>query len=146
MFEQVPEKMVLLIILAVGIVIATARVAIFITHEKHRCTIFCQRNYGYAGAIHFYGHSYNLPEPVTFHESYVFWAPDTIAGEPIIYIFYNSDEMQQLFNNIEETGSVNNPWFREKGLKVFVCRNPKTDIQKVYIESIHNERSHFQRN
>lgn len=34
--------------------------------EKRQCTIFCQRNYGYAGAIHFYGHQYQLPEPVTF--------------------------------------------------------------------------------
>jgi hypothetical protein len=113
--------------------------------EKQNCTVFCQRNYGYAGAIHFYGHPYNLPEPVTFHESYIFWAPDSIRDEPIIYIYYNSDDFIPLFNKITEIGSVNNLYFREKGVKVFLCENPKTDINKIYQSSIFKERKRFTR-
>ncbi|GAB1452529.1 hypothetical protein MASR2M47_25850 [Draconibacterium sp.] len=116
------------------------------TDEKQNCTVFCERNYGYAGVIHFYGHEYNLPEPVTFHESYIFWAPDSIAQEPVIYVNYNSDDFQTLFNEITEIGSVQNPYFREKGVKVFLCRNPKTDINEVYKTSIFNERKRFIRN
>ena len=111
--------------------------------EKNRCTIFCQRNYGYAGAIHFYGHSFDLPEPITFLESYIFWAPDSIAEEPVIYIYYNSEEFDPLFNDITEVGSVNDPYFREKGVKVFLCKNPKTDIDKIYQSGIYNERKRF---
>ncbi len=114
--------------------------------EKQRCTIYCQRNYGYAGALHFYGHSFNLPEPVTFLESYVFWAPDTISDGPFIYVFSNTDEIRQLFNTIEETGSIQNPYFRENGLKVYLCSNPTTDIQRIYRELAQTEKSYFQRN
>ena len=113
--------------------------------EKNQCTIFCQRNYGYAGAINFYGHKYNLPDAVTFLESYIFWAPDTISDGPFIYIFYNSDEMKPYFNEITETGSIENPYFREKGLKVFLCKSPTADIKKIYAELALKEKSKFQR-
>jgi MFS family permease len=113
--------------------------------EKHRCTVYCKRSYGYAGAVHFYGKQSGLPEPVTFHESYIFWAPDSIAEEPIIYVSYNSNEFQPLFNEITEIGCVQDPYFREKGMKVFLCRNPKTNIQEVYRNAVLNERKPFTR-
>jgi hypothetical protein len=113
--------------------------------EKNHCTIFCQRNYGYAGAIHFYGHQHKLPEPVTFHESYVFWAPDVISDGPLIYVFYNSDEMKPLFSEINEIGTIQNPYFREKGLKVFLCKSPTADIKKIYTELALKEKSKFLR-
>ncbi len=113
--------------------------------EKIHCTIFCQRNYGTAGAVYFYGHAYNLPEPVTFHESYIFWAPGSIPEEPVIYIYYNCEEFIQLFNDIKEVGAVNDPYFREKGVKVYLCKNPKTHINNVYQSSIFNERKRFYR-
>jgi len=113
--------------------------------EKKNCTVLCQRNYGAAGAIHFYGKQWNLPEPITFHESYIFWAPNSIAGEPVIYVFFNSDELNSLFNDIKEVGAVNNPYFREKGLKVFLCKKPVENIGEVYKSSIGNERKRFTR-
>ncbi len=113
--------------------------------EKQNCTILCQRNYGDAGAIYFYGKKWDLPEPITFLESYIFWAPDSIAGEPLIYVFYNSDEMNPLFSDIVEIGTVNNPYFRENGLKVYLCKNPVKNIGEVYKTSIGNERKRFTR-
>jgi len=115
------------------------------TGEKQNCTILCQRNYGDAGAVHFYGKQWNLPEPITFHESYIFWAPDSIAPEPVIYVFYNRDDMNPLFSDIREVGTINNPYFREKGLKVFLCKNPKANIQEVYRNAVLNERKPFTR-
>jgi hypothetical protein len=113
--------------------------------EKLHCTVYCQRSYGYAGAVHFYGKQARLPEPVTFHESYIFWAPDSIPEEPIIYVSYNINEFQPLFNEITEIGCVQDPYFREKGMKVFLCRNPKTNIQEVYRNAVYNERKPFTR-
>lgn len=40
-------------------------------------------------------------------------------------------------------GCVQNPYFREKGVKVFLCKNPKTDVSEVYAESILKERERF---
>jgi hypothetical protein len=114
-------------------------------YEKKHCTVYCQRSYGYAGAVHFYGKQSGLPQPVTFHESYIFWAPDSIAEEPIIYVSYNSDEFQPLFNEITEIGCVQDPYFREKGVKVFLNKKKKTNIQEVYRNAVFNERKRFTR-
>lgn len=113
--------------------------------EKKSCTIFAERNYGYAGAIHFYGKKFNLPEPVTFHESYVFWAPDSIPQGPLIYINYRNDELQPLFCQIEETACIQDTFFREKGVKVFLCQNPKTNVSEVYRTLALNEKKRFHR-
>lgn len=113
--------------------------------DKKNCTIYCQHNYGDAGAIHFYGHFHNLPQPVTFHENYVSWAPDSIPIVPLICVYYNDDDLKPLFYKIKETASIDNQWFRENGLKVFLCTEPKTDVQKVYQELAKIEKSKFQK-
>lgn len=113
--------------------------------DKKNCTVFCERNYGYAGAIHFYGKKYHLPEPVTFHESYVFWAPDTISNGPLIYVYYNSDELHSLFNSIIEIGVVQDVNFREKGVKIYLCQNPKSDVRAIYRTLALNEKKRFTR-
>ena len=100
--------------------------------EQARCTIFGERNYGYAGAIHFYGKKYHLPDAITFHDSYILWAPDTIPQGPIVYIFYNRGEMNNLFAKVDEIGTIENKYFRENGLKVFLCQQPLKDIQPIY--------------
>ncbi len=100
--------------------------------EKKNCTIYGQGNYGYAGAIHFYGKRYGLPDAVTFHESYTFWAPDSIPDGPLIFINSSPDDLNELFGEIIEAGYIKNKYFRENGLKVFLCKSPKKDISNVY--------------
>lgn len=104
--------------------------------EQKKCTLFGERNYGYAGAIHFYGKQYGLPEAVTFQDSYALWAPDNIPEGPIIYMFYGPGELNNLYDSIVEVGCVNNPWFREKGLKVFLCTHAKTNVPAVYSQLV----------
>jgi hypothetical protein len=53
--------------------------------------------------------------------------------------------MNPLFSDIREVGTINIPYFREKGLKVFLCKNPKTNIQEVYRNAVLNERKPFTR-
>jgi hypothetical protein len=113
--------------------------------ERKKCTIFGERNYGYAGAVYFYGKEYNLPEAITFHESYVFWAPDTIPAGPIIYICRDINDLEKYFGNISLAGSVDNKFFREKGLEVFLCREPLPEIAKVYKDLAMREKSRYRR-
>ncbi len=47
--------------------------------------------------------------------------------------------------DIVEIGTVNNPYFRENGLKVYLCKNPVKNIGEVYKTSIGNERKRFTR-
>jgi hypothetical protein len=111
--------------------------------ERKKCTIYGERDYGYAGAVYFYGKEYGLPQAVTFHESYVFWAPDTIPNGPIIYIYGNVNDLKKYFGNISVAGSVDNRFFREKGLKVFLCREPLSDVSAVYKELAFKEKSRY---
>lgn len=112
--------------------------------EKNKCTIFGERNYGYAGAVHFYGKEYGLPDAVTFLDSYTLWAPDSIPLGPVIYINNQIGRFNNLFHQITEIGCVTNPYFREKGLKVFLCRNPKTDIREVYKQKAQEEKKIYE--
>ncbi len=113
--------------------------------EKASCTIYCERSYGYAGAVYFYGHEYRLPPPVTFHESYVFWAPDSIPAGPMIYIYRNKSEMEKLFSDITEAGTVKDKYFREPGLTVYLCKSPKKDICSIYKDKANEEKNRFRR-
>ncbi|HLO80879.1 MAG TPA: glycosyltransferase family 39 protein [Chitinophagaceae bacterium] len=100
--------------------------------EKSNCTIYAERNYGYAGAVHFYGRSRGLPDAITFLESYVYWSPDSIPNGPFIYINYEINGLKDKFRYIREVGEVKNKYFREKGVKVFLCREPVTNISELY--------------
>ncbi|MGE5449072.1 MAG: glycosyltransferase family 39 protein [Bacteroidales bacterium] len=113
--------------------------------EQKKCTIFGERNYGYAGAIHFYGKQYGLPDAVTFQDSYALWAPDSIPSGPIIYMYYGPGELNNLYQSVVEVGCVNNPWFREKGLKVFLCTHAKTNVPAIYSQLVSNAKVVYRR-
>jgi uncharacterized membrane protein len=113
--------------------------------EKRGCTIYGERNYGYAGAVYFYGRKHSLPEAITFHDSYVFWAPDSIPEGPMIYIYRDINKLDELFNDIRLVGSVDDKFFREARLKVFLCKSPKADIRQIYKDLARREKSRFSR-
>jgi hypothetical protein len=111
--------------------------------EQGRCTIFVEADYGVAGAIHFYGKEYDLPQPVTFLESYVFWAPDTIPHGPVIYINNRIGGVTDQFSCITEAGKVNDRFFRGDGLTVFLCTSPEIDIPELYSKIAIEEKSRY---
>lgn len=113
--------------------------------EKKKCTIFIEENYGDAGAIHFYGKEFSVPEPITFLDSYIIWAPDSIPAGPIIYINFEPGGFNALYNNITEIGCVNDKYFRESGLKVFLCSDPKRDVPEVYRQKVAREKNRYNR-
>ncbi|MDX2135553.1 MAG: glycosyltransferase family 39 protein [Saprospiraceae bacterium] len=114
-------------------------------NERHNCTIYAERNYGYAGAVHFYGKKYNLPEAITFLDSYAQWAPDTIAPAPLIYIHREIAGLDRLFDTCSAVGAVDNPYFRESGVTVFLCRKPNHHLQNVYKQKALEEKKKYRR-
>ncbi len=112
-------------------------------NERKNTTIYAERNYGYAGAVNFYGKKYHLPEAITFLESYVIWAPDTLAKGPLIYINYETAGIDSFFEKCTETGTVSNTYFRENGLKVFLCEKPNNQLQEVYKQKAMEEKKKF---
>jgi hypothetical protein len=98
--------------------------------EKERCTIFAN-NYGEAGAINFYGKKLGLPPAISFNDSYLFWAPDSIPGDVLIKAG-DSDDMVEMYNDVKIVGRITTPNAREEGLPVYLFKNPKTDVGKYY--------------
>src|SRR5574341_472238 len=94
--------------------------------EQSHCAIYAE-NYGQAGAIKYHGKKHGLPEPVSFHESFVFWAPDSVVN--LSTLIYVNDELgediQHFFAKVELAGQVNDRHFRENGVQVYLCRNPQ---------------------
>jgi hypothetical protein len=113
--------------------------------EQDSCTIYVESNYGDAGAINFYGKKFNLPDAVTFLESYVIWAPETIPEGPLIYINNRIGDIKKLFNNVTLIGTVNDKYFRENGLMVFLCTDPAGDIRDVYRKRAGTEKKIYRR-
>ena len=113
--------------------------------EQNRCTIYVESNYGNAGAINFYGKEYNLPDAVTFLESYIIWAPDTIPEGPFIYVNNNIGDIKKLFNSITEIGYVSDFYAREKGLLVFLCTDPVVRVSDVYRKRAEEEKKRYSR-
>lgn len=111
--------------------------------EKAHTAIYAE-NYGQAGAIKFYGKKRGLPEPVSFNESFVLWAPDSAALRTLIYV---NDELGEdllpHFANIELAGQVNNRYFRENGVQVYLCRNPRDGLAEFYRSRVASQKNHY---
>lgn len=113
--------------------------------ERLRCVIYAE-NYGQAGALRYYGGKLGLPEPVSFHESFVFWAPDSVAQEDLILIYVNDElgeDIQRLFGEITLTGQIENPYARERGTQVYLCRNPQPEFATRYREKVARLKNRF---
>lgn len=111
-------------------------------YEQEECTIYAE-NYGQAGAVEFYGHQYGLPKPISFHDSYLLWAPDNISNGPFIYINDEVGDMDDLFENYPEAGRVNDEYFRENGVMVLLCTNPKENWQEFYAQKVQDKKSRY---
>lgn len=104
-------------------------------NQKKDCIIFAN-NYGQAGAIDFYGKKYHLPAPVCVNDSYIFWAPDSLTASNFIVTDDQLGDIPKLFNNYNEIGEIKNYYFRENGLKVYLCQNPKPLLNEFFKKRI----------
>jgi hypothetical protein len=102
--------------------------------EKEKVVIYAE-NYGQAGAIAVIGKKYDLPEPVSFHESFFYWAPKAY-GPNIEYMIYINDEIgddvRAAFENVELMGSISNVNAREYGTRVYLCSKPKIPFNELW--------------
>jgi len=113
--------------------------------EKSSCVIYAE-NYGQAGAIKYYGKRYGLPEPVSFHETFLLWAPDSVNAKTLIYVNDElGEDIQYFFGDIKLAGQVNNRYFRENGLQVYLCKNPRDSFQDFYREKVGALKNRYRR-
>lgn len=112
-------------------------------NEKANCQIYAE-NYGLAGALLYYGRDVGLPEPVSFSDNFLLWAPENFHAEVFIYINRHlGQDISSNFDDIELAGTLTNPYAREKGVKVYICRQPKGSFAGYYQEKIKNIRGRY---
>ncbi|MFC2088323.1 glycosyltransferase family 39 protein [Calditrichota bacterium] len=112
--------------------------------NKDNCDIFCY-HYGQAGAVLFYGKQNNIPQPISFNGSFVFWDPDSLSKDYMIWVHtdYHSDfkpdsTLLQRFEKVELKATINNKYFRENPTRIYLCSFPN-EYYKRYYKSLANE-------
>jgi hypothetical protein len=104
--------------------------------EKDKALIYAE-NYGQAGAIAVIGKKYGLPEPVSFHESFLYWAPEHFDPDIEYFIYINDelgDDVANLFGEVKYVGRVSNINAREYNTMVFLCSKPKRSFNAFWKE------------
>ena len=104
-------------------------------NQKKDCIIYAN-NYGQAGAIDYYGKKYNLPPATCVNDSYIFWAPDSLNASNYIVTDGYLGDIPELFNKYSEIGEIKDIYFRENGLKVYLCQNPKPLLNEFFKKRI----------
>ncbi len=102
--------------------------------QQTRCVIMAN-NYGEAGSVNFYGSKYGLPPVISFNDSYIFWAPESIDADYLIKIG-DSDNLEELFHQVEIVGRISTPHARQEGTPVYFCTDPKKDVNLVYRQEL----------
>ncbi len=103
--------------------------------QKKDCIIYAN-DYGQAGAFDFYGKKYHLPDPICLSDSYIFWAPDSLSASNYIVSDDKLGDIPRLFKNYIVIGVINDYYFRENGLKVYLGQNPKPLLNEFFKKRI----------
>ena len=113
--------------------------------DKNSCLIFCE-NYGQAGAVTVLGKKYGLPQPVSFCESFYYWAPKDLPVEIKSVIYVNNDlseDLSDIFLDIKVIGRINDPLSRETGTTVYLYQKPGRSFNDFWRKIITEVKSPF---
>ncbi len=111
--------------------------------EKDSCAIYGE-NYGQAGAVKYVGRKYGIPEPISFSASFLFWAPDSVKINTLIYINHNlGDDVSYYFSVVKQVGKMMNKNAREYGLPVYLCKGPRNGFEQFYREKVRELKSRY---
>ena len=119
--------------------------------NRNNCDIFGS-NFEQSGAVMFYGKKINIPQPISFSGSFVFWAPDSLSKDYMIWIDSNKENeinsdslLPRLFKKVELKTTIDNKYFRENGTKIYLCEYPKEDYKNYYKTQIKELKNRYRR-
>jgi 4-amino-4-deoxy-L-arabinose transferase-like glycosyltransferase len=105
--------------------------------ERSRTAIFAG-NYGEAGAVNLFGPKHGLPPAVSAHQTHFFWGPRGYTGEIVIVLQGDRDELEQVFESVEQVGQHHHPWgMEEENRPIYLCRGLKTPLPDLWPELKH---------
>ncbi len=134
--------------------LAQAVIDIYQNHPEKiegNCAIFCE-HYGQAGAVMFYGKGQGVPQPISTNGSFIFWAPDSLSADYLLYVhsgmdngFDKAKELDPLFDRVDLVATINDPWFREDGTEIYLCRMPNEQGRAKYSDMIRANKARYKK-
>jgi 4-amino-4-deoxy-L-arabinose transferase-like glycosyltransferase len=108
--------------------------------EQDQVAVFTG-NYGEAGAIHFYGRAYGLPEPISGHNNYWLWGPGDWSGGILIAVGIPRQQLTPFYSSVEQAASTSCRFCvdYENNAPVLVARGPKTSLTRAWPQVKHYE-------
>jgi hypothetical protein len=107
-------------------------------------TLVYGENYGHAGALRYHRPDPSYPEPYSFSDAFMQWAPRNPCARHVIYAGY-SDRLPSYFRELKLVGKVENPWFREQGLPVHFGSHPTSKLYEDWEQAWQETRGRFSR-
>jgi hypothetical protein len=98
--------------------------------QRAKTGIFAN-NYGYAGAIDFFGPRYGLPKAISTHQSYWLWGPREYTGESLIVLGDRRSSIEPKCANIQEFDVTFSPYGVEHD-PIFLCQGLKWNLQELW--------------
>ena len=106
--------------------------------DKSQIMIYGE-NYGEAGSIEHYTRKLGYEPVISFSDSYLLWAPDSISEHKKIFIYVNSEmgqDVRNIFAQIDSAGSITNKYAREFGTSVYICRQARYDFPEFWVKAV----------
>jgi 4-amino-4-deoxy-L-arabinose transferase-like glycosyltransferase len=96
-------------------------------------------NYGEAGAIHFFGKKYDLPEPISGHGWYYYQGVQSCTGEIIIALGFRQEDLKSRFDEVTKAAVFQCEYCMayENNQPIYVCRNPQKPFEEIFEEAKH---------
>jgi 4-amino-4-deoxy-L-arabinose transferase-like glycosyltransferase len=91
--------------------------------------------YSQASAIDFYGPALGLPDAVSPHLTFWYWAPARMDPMTVVMVDFTLDQADQLFNDCRQVGTVTNSLGIHNntyGAPILVCSNPRKPLWQAW--------------
>jgi 4-amino-4-deoxy-L-arabinose transferase-like glycosyltransferase len=108
--------------------------------EQEKVAIFTS-NYGEAGAIHFYGRNYGLPEPISGHNNYWLWGPREWSGEVVIAVNVSQEYLARFYLSVEQVATTSCHFCvdYENNAPILVAQGSKVPLGDFWPQAKHYE-------
>ncbi len=115
-----------------NIVATTAKVYHSLTSEEQDKCVIIATNYGFAGAINYYGDKYNLPKSLNFNGSFYLWGPGKLPGDIIIAVGFEKEHFENWCDNVEVADIAKFELARESEVPIYLCHDPQITMQELW--------------
>jgi len=126
-----------------------AKVYFALPKEEQAKTILYSNEYGFAGAMNFYGRKMGLPEVYSHNASFLLWMPDSFHIKNVLVAQEDlpdtTNKIDRAFKHITIEDSLNIPLARENGTKIVLFQEAGEEANKQLSERVRRLKNKYRR-